>query len=207
MQATNHPAGGSKLASRRPTAEELAGDQHWGNADHREWIGRVPGRCAIETLESQLHWLGELAGSLCAELVDRVHPPYRWTVRQVFEHCADAERVFGERMLRVAAGDATDLPSWDENAYAASRFGLGNFGHLVDEIAALRQANVLLLRRVVPRAWDRVGRVSGQPLSLRALAWITAGHLHHHFEIVEQRCDVSVQRVPGCPSTGSGPPA
>ena len=190
-------SGRGRSVGRRPTETELRDDPAWGHAYHRELIRRVPGDCVLEVLEGQLFWLCELSGHLSTEQVDRVHPPYGWTIRQVFEHVADAERVFGERMMRIASGDPLDLPNWDENACADSRFGLGGFGHLVSEIAVLRQANLLLLRRVVPKAWDRVGKVNGQPLSLRAAAWFTAGHLSHHFEIVEGRCGLRVRRTGG----------
>ena len=132
----------------------------------------------LNTLENQLFWLCELASHLSTEQVDKIHPPYGWTIRQVFEHCADAERVFGYRMLRLAAGDETSLPAWNENDYADSRFGLGNFAGLVSEIGHLRQANLLLLRRIVPPAWDRAANIDGEKVTVRALAWIAAGHLH-----------------------------
>ena len=194
--STHDSPGGGRFASRRPTETDLAGDPNLGTEQQRQWIRQLPGDCAVAVLDGQLHWLCELSSSLSTEQLDRVDPPHRWTVRQVFEHCADAERVFGERMMRVSAGDQTDLPTWDEDAYAERRFGLGNFVHLVNELAALRQANVFLLRRVVPAAWDRVGSVGGRPISLRGLAWITAGKWQHHFETVERRCGVSVSRGP-----------
>lgn len=131
---------------------------------------------------------------MSAELVDKVHAPYTWTVRQVIEHCVDAERVFGDRMMRIAAGDTTDLPSWDENAYAAARFGLGNVGHLISELGYLRQANLMLLQRIKPPTWNQVGTVGGRPITTRGIAWITAGHVHHHFEIIEKRCNISPER-------------
>ncbi len=193
---SSHSAGRpDRRSSRRPTPDELREGGTCGNAYQRGLIERAPGDCVLKTLESQLHWLCNLSCSLSTEQVDRVHPPYEWTVRQVFEHCADAERVFGERIMWIAAGDPTELPSWDENAFAASRFGLGNFLHLVSELAALRQANLLLLRRIIPRAWDRAGKVGDVQLSVRAIAWIAAGHLHHHFEIVEERCGVRPARL------------
>lgn len=203
--ASDSGGGSDRRASRRPTPEELREGGTCGNAYQRGLIERVPGDCVLQTLEGQLHWLCELSCSLSTEQVDRVHPPYEWTIRQVFEHCADAERVFGERIMWIAAGDPTVLPSWDENAFAASRFGLGHFVHLVSELAALRQANLLLLRRILPRAWDRAGKVGDQPLSVRAIAWIAAGHLQHHFEIVEQRCRVRAERSPG--RSSNGPPS
>ena len=176
--------------SRRPDSSDLTLDCH------RELVQRVAGSCVLEVLNQQLWWMCELGGCLSSELVDKVHPPYSWTVRQVIEHCVDAERVFGDRMMRIAAGDRTDLPSWDENAYAASRFGLGNVSHLISELGVLRQANLFLLQRIKPPTWNHVGTVDGHGITPRGIAWVSAGHLQHHFEIIEKRCDISPNRGP-----------
>ena len=180
----------SRLASRRPTSAESSSEYH------HLLIEQVEGDCVLTILDSQLHWLCELAGHVSTEQVDKIHPPYGWTIRQVVEHCADAERVFGYRMLRFAAGDQTALSGWQENEYADSRFGLGNFGQLIEELASLRRSNVILLRRIVPKAWDRCGEADGQQVTVRALAWIAAGHLQHHLEIIEKRCGVAPRRSP-----------
>jgi len=180
----------NRIASRRPQPDEVASKYQ------RDLIDRVAGECALKVLEQQQYWLCELGSFISVEQMDKTHPPYTWTIRQVFEHCADAERVFGYRMLRLAAGDTTELPGFDENQYASSRFGLGNFSRLIHELGLLRGANLLLLRRIVPRAWDRCGRVAGAEISVRGLGWLAAGHLQHHLEIVERRCGVQVPREP-----------
>ncbi|MCG8650905.1 MAG: DinB family protein [Pirellulales bacterium] len=177
-------------ASRRPEAAEFTSPYH------RSLVQPLQGDCVLKVLDAQSFWLCELASHLSTEQIDKIHAPYQWTIRQVFEHCADAERVFGYRILRFAAGDQTALPGWKENAYADSRFGLGNFGHLVAELGALRSANLFLLRRIIPEAWDRQGEADGQRVSVRAIAWITAGHLHHHLSIVQQRCQLQIPREP-----------
>jgi hypothetical protein len=177
-----------RVASRRPSPDE------YSKQYHQQLIDLVDGDCVLAVSESQLFWVCELASHLSTEQVDKKHPPYGWTIRQVFEHCANAERIFGYRMLRLAAGDETRLPGWDENDYADSRFGLGNFGNLIGEIGTLRQSNLYLLRRIIPAAWDRSAEVDGDRVSVRALAWIAAGHLHHHLAIVEQRCGIQVAR-------------
>lgn len=178
------------MKSRRPEQTDLSLDVHW------DYVNRVDGECVLTVLSEQLHWICELGSCLSSELVDRVHAPYQWTVRQVVEHCVDAERIFGDRMLRIAAGDKTDLPAWDENAYADARFGLGNIGHLISEFGYLRQANLVLLGRLVPSAWDQVGIVDSQPVTPRGIAWLAAAHLQHHFEIIERRCEIMPQRKP-----------
>lgn len=174
--------------SRRPDRDDLSIDYH------RDLVRRQEGTCVLKLLKDQSYWLCELASCLSTDQVDTVHSPYQWTSRQVIEHCANAERIFGDRMLRICAGDSTNLPAWDENAYAESRFGLGNFGHLVSELGYLREANRLLLLRISPRVWDNQGFVDGNPISVRGIAWVTAAHLGHHLEIIEQRCTVQAKR-------------
>lgn len=174
----------NRIASRRPS------DDQWTSEYHGHLIRQVEGECILTILDRQMFWLCELASHLSTEQIDKVHPPYGWTVRQVFEHCADAERVFGYRMLRIAAGDTTSLPGWNENDYADSRFGLGTFSGLVSELGYLRQANLNLLRRIVPRAWDRAAEVDGARITVRAIAWVAAGHLQHHLRIIETRCSI-----------------
>lgn len=177
------------LASRRPDDSELVLPYH------REMVARLSGDDVLDLLSDQLYWICELGSHVCAESADKLHPPYTWTVRQVFEHCADAERVFGYRILRAAAGDSTDLSTWNENEYADSRFGLGTMTNLISELGALRQSNLLMLQRIVPKAWDHKVTVDSEPISVRAMAWVTAAHLAHHFEIIETRCDITVQRT------------
>lgn len=167
--------------SRRCEPTEMSSDYH------RMMLERTPGADVLLALLDQRAWLASVAAAISTDQVDTVHAPYQWTIRQVLSHVAEGERVFGYRMLRIAAGDQTPLPGWDENAYATSRYGLGNFDNLVDEIDLLRQANLRLLKRLSPICWDRGGSVSGHQVSVRALAWLTAAHLRHHLEIVQQR--------------------
>ena len=178
----------TRIVSRRPANEEVSADYH------QKLIDLVDGECVMKVLNDQLYWLCELASSISIEQLEKIHSPYQWTIRQVFDHCACAERVFGYRMMRFAAGDSTELPGWDENAYADARFGLGNFTHLVTELGDLRKSNLMLLRRINPATWDHCGVADDATLSTRAVAWVAAGHLQHHFDIVEQRCQVSVPR-------------
>lgn len=176
-------------SSRRPDDSEFDSDYH------ARLLGRVEGDCVFKVLDAQRHWLCELASSLSTEQIDRIDAPYGWTVRQVFEHCANSERLFGYRIMCLADGSEPDLQGWDENVSADSRFGLGNFTHLVSEIGDLRNANLRLLGRLVPRSWDAKGTADGHRVTVRTLAWLLAGHLQHHLEIVEKRCGVTANRA------------
>ena len=183
-----------KVASRRPDPSEYGNNEYY-----TKLISLVAGDDVMKVLHSQLFWLCELGSSVTTDQTDRLHDPYTWTIRQVFEHCADAERVFGYRALRLAAGDSTPLPPWDENAYADARFGLGGtFSMIVEEMGALRRANYLLPRRIEPMAWDRSALANNVNVNVRTLAWLMAGHLQHHLQIVESRLGIMVQREPSC---------
>lgn len=177
----------ANVASRRPSEDEYDSEYH------EQLIHLVPGHCVLKALRQQQQWFNQTSQLISTEQVDRIHSPYEWTVRQVFEHCVNTERLQGYRMMAMADGSQPTLPNWDENVSAASRFGLGNLTRLIDEWNHLRQANVDLLVRVTPRAWQAAGKVAGHRITVRALAWVMAGHLQHHLQIVEKRCGITAK--------------
>lgn len=119
---------------------------------------------------------------------DAAYAPGKWTVRQVVQHLSDAERVFATRALRIARGDPTPQPGFDENAYAdATAADRRPLAAVVDELAAVRAATVALVDGLPPEAWARTGTASGHAVSVHALVWIVAGHERHHAAILRER--------------------
>jgi len=109
-------------------------------------------------------------------------------VKEVVQHCTDAERIFAYRALRIARGDATPLPGWDEQAYAPiSAANDRPLDQLLRELETVREASVTLFEGLPVEAWARTGTANGSPASVRAFAWITAGHLLHHLDILQDR--------------------
>ena len=112
----------------------------------------------------------------------------KWSVREVVGHMADTERIFAYRLLRIARGDATPLAGFDENAYQEhAGFEARSLAGLVDELRAVRQATLPLVRSLDAVALDRVGTVNNHRTSARALVWIIAGHFQHHADILRHR--------------------
>jgi hypothetical protein len=112
----------------------------------------------------------------------------KWTPREILGHLSDTERVMSYRMLRVARGDATPLPGFDENPYvAAAGFDRREIGSLLDEFRSVRAATLSLVRSIEPARWLLRGTASGAPVSTRALAWIVVGHANHHLQILDER--------------------
>jgi len=119
---------------------------------------------------------------------DYRYAPERWSIKEVVGHLSDTERVFAYRALRVARADTTPLPSFDDQAYVAElRADDRTLADLVEEWGAVRRATLALYRNLPAAAWYRRGIASDQPISVRALAYVIAGHVRHHLEVLEAR--------------------
>ncbi len=128
-----------------------------------------------------------LAGLTEAQAAYR-YAPGKWTLREVIGHLADAERVFAYRLMCIARGDTTPLPSFDENAYVpGGEFERRPLASVAAELAAARAATLALLDGLTPEALARRGTASGKPVSARALAYIIAGHEKHHMAVIRER--------------------
>jgi hypothetical protein len=117
-----------------------------------------------------------------------LHPPYTWTLKQLVGHLTDCERVFGYRAMRVGRNDPTPLPGFDENQFMEFvDFNVWPLSELLEEFTLVRRSHLLLLRHLSPEAWQHRGTVSEHPMTPRALAYVMAGHVEHHFAIVKKR--------------------
>jgi hypothetical protein len=112
----------------------------------------------------------------------------KWTIREVVGHVIDAERVFAYRALRIARGDTTPLAAFDEDAYARTAGSdQRTLADLAEELRAVRESTVALFASLPDEAWTRSGTASGKTVSVRALAYIAAGHARHHLVILRER--------------------
>lgn len=101
---------------------------------------------------------------------------------------SDVERIFGYRALRIARGDTTELPGFDQDEYmAVAGYDHRSLDDLLDEFSSLRRANLLMLRALKDTDWTQMGSASGSPVSVRALLYLLLGHVHHHIAILEDR--------------------
>lgn len=152
------------------------------------YVGQVPNGDIVETLSTQLDRTLRLLRALPEETGDVRYAPGKWSVREVIGHVVDGERIFTYRALRFARGDATPLPSFDENAFVANgSFNDRTLASLLDEYEAVRRSSILLFAAMNATEWMRRGIASGNPMSVRAAAWVTAGHELHHLDILRTR--------------------
>lgn len=155
----------------------------------RAYVALVPGHDPVAALCDQI-------GKTLAlfEGVDEEHAsswsyePGRWTLKQVLGHMSDTERIFACRALRIARGDESPLPGFEQDDYVRSAaFNALPVAHLVEEFRVLRQSTALLAKGFSSEAWMRRGRVSDWIVSVRGILFTTAGHELHHYKILRER--------------------
>ncbi|GEM48400.1 DinB family protein [Deinococcus cellulosilyticus] len=123
-----------------------------------------------------------------AERADHSYAPGKWTVKQVVGHMTDTERVFGQRALFFARGDCAELPSFEQDDWmVACDFEVCSLESLLAEFQAVRRGHELFFRHLPHSAWEGRGIASGNPFTVRALAYIMLGHERAHLQVLQER--------------------
>lgn len=158
----------------RPETEEY-------NVYFSRYVNLVPEGDIAQILRNQLEETTAVLSAIPAQLGDYRYAPGKWSIKQVISHLADNERIMSYRMLRIARGDQTPLPGYDQNAYMATvDFAANSLQDMIDDFAAARKATLSLIALLPIEGWVRTGSANNSPLSARALAYIIAGHVTHH---------------------------
>ena len=152
------------------------------------YITLVPDGPIVEVLRDQIKETLHLLRALPESRGEHRYGPDKWSIKELVGHVIDGERVFAYRALRFGRNDPTELPGFDENLYApAGGFGARTLASLVDELETVRRATVYLFEGFPPEAWSRRGVASENPVTVRGLAYIIAGHERHHRSILAER--------------------
>jgi hypothetical protein len=158
---------------------------------YTDYVSLVPEADIIQALEGQADDVRLQTRGFIPKREEFRYAEGKWSVREVLGHVTDVERVFGFRAFCFSRGDENPLPGFDENDYVArSGFDRCSLADLVEEFGQVREANLIVLRRLDPLddvAWRRIGTANGHPVSVRALAYIMAGHVRHHLHILSTR--------------------
>jgi uncharacterized damage-inducible protein DinB len=165
----------------RPAGDEYA--PYYGT-----YISKVPDGDVHALLESQLADTLALIRSLPESRGQHRYAPDKWSIKEVLGHVIDAERIFGYRALRIGRGDTTPLPGFEQNDYVpVAHFDRRTLKDLADELAAVRQSTIQLFQHLDAEALVRRGTASGNPVSVRAIAYIILGHERHHVGVLKAK--------------------
>ena len=153
-----------------------------------KYIDRVQSDDVVGVLEAQLdETLAFLTGIPEEKSLHR-YAPEKWSIRQVLNHVTDTERVFLFRAFWFARGFDSPLPSFDEKVSAgAARADELSWARHVEEFRGARLATLTFFRNLPAAAWMRSGIASDNRFTVRAMAYIIAGHATHHMAILHER--------------------
>lgn len=160
------------------------------------YVSKVPGNDVLAVLEAQRVQMLQLFAGRSERDGGFRYAPGKWTVKEALGHITDTERIFTYRALRIARGDQTPLPGFEQDDFVKNgAFGERTLAGLAEEFALVRGASIALFRSFPEAAWPRKGTASQKEVTVRALAFITAGHQIHHRLILEERYFPAIPRA------------
>ncbi len=152
------------------------------------YVSKIDTENIIDYLRDQGQYFLELLETIDESRADFQYAPGKWTIKQMLNHMNDTERIFTYRALALSRGESNAIPGYDHNAYVeAVDVSNRSIFDLAEEFATIRVGTVSFYRNLQPSYGLRMANVNGNPMSVRALAFITAGHLQHHKDILVER--------------------
>ena len=155
---------------------------------YETYVSKIGDQNILTVLATQAQKVTDILERIPADLEDYKYAEGKWSVKQLVQHVIDTERVFAIRMLRIARNDQTQNPGFDENDYAnAATANHRTLSQLIEEFNSVRSATLHLIYSLESFDSEKTGIASGQAVSVRALAYIIAGHLIHHVQVLQER--------------------
>jgi hypothetical protein len=181
LTVTTPTAATSTAASLRPQAGEYA-------PYYEKYLTLVKSNDILATLEDQRRQTLLLLSGRSEADGDLRYAPDKWSVKEVLGHINDTERVMSYRALRISRGDATPMEGFEQDDYVRNGpFARRPLSDLIEDFIAVRRATVSLFRNLDEASWTRRGVANKNEVTVRALAYIIAGHEVHHRRVLEEK--------------------
>jgi uncharacterized damage-inducible protein DinB len=178
-----------RAAIARPQADEYA-------SFYEKYVSLIASDDILTVLEMQRVQMAQLLAARSEREGNFRYAPGKWSVKEVVGHMSDTERIFAYRALRIARGDATPLPGFEQDGYVANGgFGERTLADVAEEFASVRVATLTLALGFSEEAWKRRGTASENSVTVRALAYLIAGHEMHHRKILEEKYFPAIPRA------------
>jgi hypothetical protein len=155
---------------------------------HERYISLIPGADILGTLDAQRRQMLLLLSGRDEGDGELRYAPDKWSAKQVLGHVCDTERVFAYRALRIARGDQTPIEGFEQDDYVKNGpFARAPLAEIIEDYIAVRRATITLLRNLDEAAWARRGIANKNEITVRALAYLIAGHELHHRRMLEEK--------------------
>ena len=171
----------SQAAATKPAPTEHA-------PEFSKYVTLVAEGDIIQTLEQQIENSLSLLRTIPSDKANFRYAPDKWSVKELLGHVIDSERIFSYRALSFARNDQTPLPGYEQDDYVRDAdFDSRNLADMAEEFATVRRATIQLFRPLNETEWLRHGKANENDVSVRALAYIIAGHELHHMAVLRSR--------------------
>lgn len=142
----------------------------------------------LTSLEEQPRETLSLLSGLSEDQSDYRYAPGKWSIKEVLGHVIDTERIMAYRALRIARNDPKPIEGFEQDDYV--RFGdfeNCRVADLMEEFTCVRRGSLFLFQKLSPEAWTRRGTANQNEVTVRALAYLIAGHELHHRRVLEEK--------------------
>lgn len=158
------------------------------NPYYEPYIQMFKGENIVNVLANGVEEVNRLVASLTEEQLRSAYAEGKWTIKEVLQHIMDTERIFCNRALRFARNDKTNLPGFEQDDYVPfSGANERDSSEMLIEYNAIRQGTITLFKGFTDEMLSRIGVGSDNEMSVRALAYIAAGHEKHHVNVINER--------------------
>ena len=155
---------------------------------YETYVSLVGDEDIVDILERQASEVQEFFAAIPEEKGPYAYAEGKWSIKELLSHIIDGERMFMYRIFRISRADKTPIEGFEQDGYIENaRANSRRFADLLDEFAALRRANIIAYRNFSDEDWGRTGTANELEITSRALAYIMAGHVTHHLNILKTR--------------------
>jgi DinB superfamily len=129
-----------------------------------------------------------LVKTIPASKHDHAYAEGKWTLRELFQHIIDTERILSYRALCFARKETQSLPGFDENTYAASSKAANrSWNDMIEEFSIVRKASEYLFASFDHEQLESGGKANNKPMYVLGLGFVVAGHCQHHVNIIKEK--------------------
>ena len=159
------------------------------NPYYEAYISQVSNETSlIGGLEADKKMVIDFFSSIPEEKLEYRYQPEKWTIKELFQHIIDTERIFMYRLLRIARNDKTALPGYEQDDYVVpSEANNKSIEKLIEEFTVTRLYSINLINSISDENLKNIGTASGSPASARACGFILLGHSVWHIDIIKER--------------------
>jgi|WetSurMetagenome_2_1015567.scaffolds.fasta_scaffold28494_3 hypothetical protein len=168
------------MKTSRPTPEEYS-------EYYNQYLNLIKDGDIINILEEQSSYIQKFISSIPEEKGDSTYGFGKWTIKEVFGHLIDTERILTHRILKIVRGDKQPSSGYDQDDYVKkAKYYKRTLKEIADEMLLLRAADLKFFQYFDDEDLMQRGIANDMEFSVRALLYILAGHELYHINFIKE---------------------